>query len=390
MKKALISLILCSLLTGCWSSKELGESAFVAAVAIEREGNQFTPKLQFLQPVKLEQGATDAHIMIASEGLSAHQSLRAAIKGVHRRIFLSHAQTFVVSTDIAKEGIFPALDIIYRDQMFRLTSYLFIADQPATLLALPSPVDPLSGISLANGIEAAEDSHQRVITTTLKEFMEMSYEPGRCAYVIRLKKHSDEAQNEPHIDFDGTAILKEGVYVKDIDDILADALRYYRNEAGNDTFTMQVPGSEDWFALERLRAETSIKPRLQNNELIIDVSVNTDANINEWHSSAELDAQMFERIKQAYSKELLARMEKLLAKMREEPVTDILGFGTEVRRQQPTYWKQVQDDWDTAFKTAKVNITVETNIENFNLIENTNREPNQGPPKRFQLPWIKN
>ncbi|MDE5414469.1 Ger(x)C family spore germination protein [Alkalihalobacterium chitinilyticum] len=390
MKRALISLIICILLTGCWSSKELGESAFVAAVAIEKEGDLYTPKLQFLQPVKLEQGATDAHIMIASEGLSAHQSLRSAIKGVHRRIYLSHAQTFVVSTEIAKEGIFPALDIIYRDQMFRLTSYLFIADQPGTLLALPSPVDPLTGISLANGIEAAEDSHQRVITTTLKEFMEMSYEPGGCAYVIRLKKHADENQKEPHIDLDGTAILKEGIYVKDINDILADALRYYRNEAGNDTFTMQVPDGDDWFALERLQARTSIHTRLQNNELIIDVSVNTDANINEWHSSTELDGLMFKKIGKAYSEELQARMEKLLAKMREEPVTDILGFGTEVRRQLPTYWKQVQDNWDTAFKTAKVNITVETNIENFNLIENTNREPNQGPPKRFQLPWIKN
>ncbi|MEB1808818.1 MAG: Ger(x)C family spore germination protein [Bacillaceae bacterium] len=389
MKKALISLLICSLLTGCWSSKELGESAFVAAVAIEREGDLFTPKLQFLQPVKLDQGATDAHIMIASEGYSHLGAGRAAIKGLHRRLFFSHAQTFIVSSEIAKEGVFPTLDIIFRDQMFRLTSHLFIADQPSTLLALPAPLDPLSGISLANGIEAAEDSHQRVITPTLKEFMEMSYEPGRSAYVIRLKKHSDEAQKEPHVDLDGTAIIKEGVYVKDINDILADALRLYRNEAGNDTFTFQVPDGDDWISLERLSAQTSILPKVQNNQLVIDVSVSTLANINEWHSSADIDAHMFKKIQKGYADEVRGRMEKLLEKMKEEPVTDILGMGTEVRRRLPEYWKTVQDDWDQAFKEVKVNITVEANIQNFNLIENTVIEPNQAPPKRFQLPWLK-
>ncbi|MDE5414350.1 Ger(x)C family spore germination protein [Alkalihalobacterium chitinilyticum] len=389
MKKALISLLICSLLTGCWSSKELGESAFVAAVAVEREGDLFKPKLQFLQPVKLDQGATDAHIMIATEGFSHLEAGRGAIKGLHRRLFFSHAQTFIVSSEIAKNGVFPTLDIIFRDQMFRLTSYLFIADQPSTLLALPAPVDPLSGISLSNGIEVAEDSHQRVITPTLKEFMEMSYEPGRCAYVIRLKKHSNEAQKEPHVDLDGTAIIKEGVYVKDINDILADALRLYRNEAGNDTFTFQVPDGDDWISLERLSAQTSILPRIQNNQLVIDVSVSTLANINEWHSSADIDAHMFKKIQKGYADEVRGRMEKLLEKMKEEPVTDILGMGTEVRRRLPEYWKTVQDDWDQAFKEAKVNIKVEANIQNFNLIENTVIEPNQGPPKRFQLPWLK-
>ncbi|WP_216827349.1 Ger(x)C family spore germination protein [Alkalihalobacterium elongatum] len=389
MKKALISLLICSLLTGCWSSKELGESSFVAAVAIEKEGHLFTPKLQFLQPVKLEQGATDAHMMIASEGLTHFEAGRVAIKGLHRRLFFSHARTFIVSTDIAKEGIFPSLDIVFRDQMFRLTSHLFIADQPSTLLALPAPLDPLSGISLAKGIEAAEDSHQRAITPTLKEFMEMSYEPGRCAYVIRLKKHSDEDQKEPHVDLDGTAIIKEGVYVKDINDMLADALRIYRNEAGNDTFTFQVPDQEEWFALERLRAKASVQPKIQDNRLVVDISVSTYANINEWHSTTDLDERMFDKIQKGYADEVKARMEKLLVKMKEEPVTDILGIGTEVRRRLPVYWEKVQNDWDQAFKEAKVNIKVETNIENYNLIENTVIEPNQGLSERFQFPWVK-
>lgn len=217
----------------------------------------------------------------------------------------------------------------------------------------------------------------------------MMYAPGRCAYAVILKEHLEEPQDRPHADLGHTAIFKEGKYVKAVDPNRSKALRYFRNEMGNGTTSIKLSEEDGWTAIERLGTETKMTPRLEGESLVVDVEVSIKGNINEWHSEKKINEETYRQVEEAVSHTVKKNMEALLEVVRSEPITDVINIGVEVHRQMPGYWQSVKENWDDAFKNAQINISVDTELINYNLIERTSipEEEDIGGPRKSIFPW---
>jgi len=59
-----------------------------------------------------------------------------------------------------------------------------------------------------------------------------------------------------------------------------------------------------------------------------------------------------------------------LKKTQQEYSSDIFGFGVEVHKYHPQYWKKVKKNWDDIFSTLPVELQVDAKIRRTGLVNN--------------------
>ncbi len=139
---------------GCWDYRELDTLAIAAGAALD-QGEQgekiFTAQLADLQePDKAEARLTEGR---GASFLAAGQ--QAAAK-TGRKLYFGHAQTVVVSQQIARQDIRPVLDYISRQNDSLLSLRLMISRQStaAEILEAQPASESLSGFELS--VQASE------------------------------------------------------------------------------------------------------------------------------------------------------------------------------------------------------------------------------------------
>lgn len=389
MKKVVILLMLTISfmpIAGCWSSRELSEAGILMAGAYEKAGKKnIKIYYQVLDPKKLKQDLPEAEVILSSTGPTAHEATWRLIKSLKRRLFISHTKAVIYSTDLAKEGrVYQLTDVLNRDQQFRINSYLYVADHPLVMLGNASPLEPMTGMGLSKGAESVKNDVSEMISVTLREFMKESLGPTRCAYMSFLKLHKETEPAMTHVDINGPAIFKKEKLVKIIQSMeTTRGMLWFRNQVIGTSISLKTPEDRKFnAAIEVHEASTKIKPRFEDGKLVIDVSVKTAGDINEWQSSKPLSIRSIQSLEQEYEQEITKEMQAALKKMREKPVTDVLNIGMHVYRKYPEYWHKVSGNWDEIFQKLEVRIKVDAHIQNLGMIKD--RRPDR--PKGL-FPW---
>ncbi len=379
-------LLLPFLLPGCWSSKELSESAILNGAAIEKVGSDYKITYQIMDPKKIKNQEPEADVLITTLSPTIHEGLIQHIKGTKRRVFLSHTRAIIISSELArKEGVFPVLELGNRDQQLRLNSFIYIADDPAKILGLPSPLDPMSAIGLFKGTESVKNDVSQMSAISLRELLMENLSPVGSGYVTYLREHREKKPAITHVDISGPAVLKKGKLVKIIKSpTITRGILWFNNKVKRGSLSLDIPGeSTAMAAIELHQASSQIKPHLQDGKLSFDVEVKCKGDINEWQSNKPLTNAKIKLLEHEMEKEVSREMSAALNQMRKEPVTDILNLGLEVYRQHPKYWDQIHNDWDDIFKHVDIHIEVEAKIKSAGVVKD--RAPDR--PKSNLLPW---
>ncbi|MEB3103718.1 Ger(x)C family spore germination protein [Ferviditalea candida] len=375
-------------IAGCWSGRELSDSAILVAAAIEKKGNNIKITYQVLDPRKLEKEESEARVVISSEAPTAHEATWRIIKGLKRRLFVSHTKAVIYSTELAKEGKLHALqDAMNRDQQFRLNSYIYVADHPADILGARSPLEAMTGLGLSKGAETVERDLSEMIVVPLWNFMKMSLGPTGSTYTSFLELHKEKEPALTHVDIDGPVIFKKGKLVKTIHSPeITRGILWFENKVEGTSVSLSIPGEpKHKAAIEVHKTSSKITPRFEQGKLVIDVTVQSAGDINEWQSPQALTLPKLKLLEREYKDQIIKEMRGALKKMREDPVTDVLNIGLEVFRQYPDYWSRVHDDWDDLFKKIDVNIKVVAKIQNLGMVKDRRADH----PKSDLFPWSK-
>lgn len=390
MKKFIVIILILTILfslSGCWSSTEITDIAFLAGAAIEKDGKEYKVTYQVLIPEKVDNQEPKGYIMISSNGSTIQEATRRLVKGLKRQLILSQTRAIIVSPEIAKENINQVLDFGYRNQQFRLNTYIYIAEEPAKVLGITSPLDSVSAFGLSIGTDTIEANVSEMPAITFEKYMEqsMATQGCGCSYVNLLKIHHEDEPEYTHVDISGVGIIKNGKLVKEVYPLEEQrGLLWFNDEVQNGIISVHLD-KENMVAVEIIKASTKIIPRLNNGKLSIDVKVKAGGNINEITSYKEIDLKEFAEIETDFARHIKSEMESILKVMRQEPITDALGIGLAVYRKYPEYWREIEDDWEEIFKDLEINIDVDTEIKNLGLIKNLNE------PRKIKLesiiPW---
>src|SRR3712207_2387299 len=120
-------LSICNVFYGCWDYSEMDELEYVAGMGIDRDKINDEDILTFELLDASVSGSNINSNIIQSRGKTIHAAFRNTIKKTGKVLQLSHAKVFIISKDIAMEGIIPVMDLINRDREARNDMWILIS-----------------------------------------------------------------------------------------------------------------------------------------------------------------------------------------------------------------------------------------------------------------------
>lgn len=374
MKRTVLFLLLIQLfLTGCWDNQEFEEAAFVQGVGLDKADNKINVIAEITKPSGGSEGGSSGqsgaqHIIFEKEADTLLEAFRGMIRTAKRRLDFTHTQIYIISEKLARETEFPLeLDLIRRDTMFRLNSYLFISEKdPVEIFNTPTLYKSLTSNELASVIEQT-----KFITEYLPifhyEFFRFLKDHHTKAYIpiISVKK-SDGHQKVTEIT--GTAVIKNNRMVGKLNIKESAGLNWLLNQVKGGSVTVVFTDPKpSRLSIEVRHAETKIKPYLDGNQLKVNIHTKVEATLADNMSRQKVDRAFFKNAETKISSEVERLMYSSLKKLKKLE-TDITDFELNLRRNNPKEWKRVKGNWEQLYANADVNIDVDVNINHRGMI----------------------
>lgn len=373
---SLLLIITClTLFCGCWNYQDIEKLSIVAGFAIDKneQGDKYIVTVEVVDFEMIGTQAKQTGKYIESEGNTIFDAIRNIVDVTGKRFYWAHANVVIISQDIAKEGIIPAIDLILRDTEIREELYVLISKEKTAKEVLKQETI-LSQIS-ANNIEnmltnqkVVGDSH----AVKAYDLMGTLEEEGISVTLpaIHLSKNSENKTAE----LDGTAVFKSDKLVGFLDTDESKYFLFIINKIKRGVITLNENSSShmDNITLEIYKTKTKVKPEFSDKKLTMNINIKTDVALGEIETSANyLKKDKLDKLKKDAEEKVKSSVEKVIKKVKNDFDTDIFGFGMFTRAYIPSVWRSAQKDSKNLLKDLKTNVKVDITIRNSALASKT-------------------
>ncbi|WP_082235383.1 Ger(x)C family spore germination protein [Halobacillus massiliensis] len=381
-KKAILLLIICCvLLSGCWDSRELDDLGIAVALGIDKtEEGKYALYTQIINPSEI---ATDSPTtrppvsMYKTEGETLFEALRKMTQTSPRQIYLSQLRLVVLGSSLAEEGIYPALDLLYRDHNARTSFFITVAKDSNVeeILSVITAYEKIPANKIMDTIKNAEDSwaatHGVYVDDIISELKSKGKNPVMTGVMmIGDEQIGNNISNVENVNPPARLLVDDlGIFKGDrlIGWLNEDESKGFNDIEGNvkSTVVNLACEKEDdgLIGIEVLRTNASINSKIKNNKPEIKVSLEAEANVGEVQCDIDLrKPETIQKIDDKLEEKFKERMEHAVQSAQEKYNSDIFGFGSVIQQQHPKYWKKAEKNWDSEFKEVDVTFDVHANI----------------------------
>lgn len=375
-------------LTGCWNNQEVDESAFVHGVGLDKAGDKIKVSVELIRPSSGQGGQTTGkedgqHIILEKSAETLLEAGRELIRTAKRRLYFGHTSTFILGEELAREHEFPlVLDIIRRDQMLRLNSYLFITDNnPSEIFNTPTLYEDLTSTELVSVLEQTKYISE-YSPINFYEFYRFLKTHNYNAYlpIISIQDSFDQKVTA----ISSTAVIKDNQMVGKLNIRESAGLNWLLNQVKGGTITVEL-GEKRRTSIEVTYAKTKLEPCLDGNRLKVDIYTNIKGTLADNVTRDILNKSFIKEVEKNTSQEVKTLMISSLKKL-QELGTDITDFGLVLYQRNPKDWKLVKSQWNDIFAKAEVTIHIDTKITHQGMTNESLHIEKQKPdnnPYRF-------
>ncbi|MBU5440139.1 Ger(x)C family spore germination protein [Tissierella sp. MSJ-40] len=355
------------LLTGCWNYNEVEKLAIVSGVAIDKneKDNKFELTAEVIDLKSTQVGGRFNSQRIQSDGDTILDAIRNMIKISAKKLYWSHATTFILSENVAKEGILPVLDFIARDKEPRLSINIFVSKEKtaAELLSQQSISTEIRSFEM-DYMLLANDSLSKVPEVQVYEFMNDLSNQGISPVLPTLEITLNEGKRTAELG--GTAVFKKDKlagfltledtkFLLFVKDKIKGGLLIVNDKEGESPHVV---------TLEIFKNKTKIIPNYSNGQLSIDIRTRTDVSIAEEDTTKNyIDEKGRAELRKKAEKYLERNIERVIKQAQQEFDSDIFGFGNTIMRKRPDLWKEIGKQWGSIFPELKINVDADIHIK---------------------------
>ncbi|SDC77817.1 MULTISPECIES: Ger(x)C family spore germination protein [unclassified Candidatus Frackibacter] len=295
---------------------------------------------------------------------SPFEALRQLTTRINRRVYLGHLKAIIFHEKLARRGIQGLLDFFERDNEVQRRVKIFVSKKSAKhILIRKIPVE-------------------QVTSTYLTGILKNKIETSRLADIdigqLMINMHTNAGSLVPRVRDGGTdlkvagsAVFRGDKMVGWLGEVETRAALWVRGDVqGGDVVVQdpEEPGKETTYEIRN--AQTMIKSRVKAGKLIFEVQIGTEGNIAEVGSDTNaMNDKYIKAIEENVEEHIEGRARDVIKKAQQEFQTDFFGFGEQLRRHQPQYWKKVKESWHQEFADAQVIIKAEVNIRRIGLVK---------------------
>lgn len=360
---------------GCVSARELNELVVVMGMGMDRdEDNPDGIKLiaQIVLPGKIstssEGGASsseDPFINLASSADNTFEAVREYTHMVSGRLYIAHAQVFVIGREMAQQGIAPFLDFFVRASETRPNTRIVISDTTASdVLNVKPKISLLPAIHISKLIEAQIDNSQSREATLLDYINAMqSSTASFLAPIVKI----EEIDGERLVVVSGMAVFKQDSMVGQLTEEETRGVLWVEGEVKSGIINVEIEGGIA--ALEVLSASSDVSPVISDGRVTMNIEISVTAALGEQTSEENLaTVQNMERLttllQTAICDEIATAYEKAAALR-----ADVFGFGELLGKYYSEQWRDMESHWDDLFPTTTLSISIDAAIKSAGAVE---------------------
>lgn len=381
--KRFLLILIILILTGCWNSSEVDDEAIVHGVGFDfdKESNMLEVYAEVVKPTPSEDASFQSaeNLVLQLEAESPLHGAREFIRNVKRRLQFGHTRLWIVGEDLAKEPFVPVFDVIRRDPMNRLNSYIFITkDEIDEIFMTTTLYENLSSDEIVSGLEQSKFTAE-FIPVLLYEFIGLNEERLQTAYLPIINVVEDVSGTITSIE--GTAVIKEQRMVGELNIDETVGLAVLTDRAQGGVITVPTIEEGEIISMEVKGSNTTVSPKLHGKELHvkIDVSVYGELGDNVMVNPEEINENFILEAEKLIEKDLESTLRATLDKL-QELKADITDIGVETYRSFPQKWKNIESIYhDEIFPDATIDINISADIFHQGLTNQSVNEPQKKP-----------
>jgi spore germination protein KC len=364
-----------SQLTGCWDRKEANSLGIIMAAGIDKASDDLIEiTVQVYNPradggsqsgeIKSGGGGSDAIVVRSEVGSTIADAMSKMQEKFSRRIFWGHGELFIISEEVARDGVRSHLDFLIRNPELRDNADIFVSKGPAKQILSKQPALERNASEMLRHLAQL----QLGIKSTIIDLAQMlADEAGAAALpmidLVKPVKNEGNLELIPHMG--GTAVFKEDKMIGTLDDSSTRGLMWVRNEVDSSTVTVTPARSErGTVSIKMIRGSTKLIPQIKGGQWMIRVKSYTVGDILQNTTQIDFsDPQLLVELEKDFSEHMKARFEETISTVQKKMKSDVLGFAEAFHRKYPAEWRNAKDGWAERFSQVKVDIDAEVKIQ---------------------------
>ncbi|MCK9860229.1 Ger(x)C family spore germination protein [Paenibacillus sp. ATY16] len=385
----LLFVLIAMTLTGCWNRRELNDLAIAVAIGIDKDGeNQYQVSVQVVDPGEV---AANNRTMTRTpvtfyqaRGRTIFEAIRKMTTVSPRPIYSAHLRMLVIGEELAKEGIADALEYMSRYYEHRTDFYITIARETtaASTLKILTHLEAIPANQMYSSLLNSQKQWAPTASITLDQLIMDIVRKGKQPVVTGLRLRGDREKGESrenvekiaspaHLQYSGMAVFNEDKLVGWLNEGESRGYSFIHNDVHNTVGVLNCPEGGR-MTIEVIRSKTTTKARFVNGEPEIHIGIRTEGSIGEVLCKIDLTqkSSIYE-LEHKSAEAIRGFVQKTIHQVQEKYKVDIFGFGDVVHRANPSYWKSVENDWDTVFQKMPVKLDVVVNIRQTGTVSNS-------------------
>jgi spore germination protein KC len=374
MKKIMLVIAACCLLSGCWDQKELAEVTVVTGMAVDRgKDAKYYLSVEGINAAELNNrtaGGNAPSIVYGKEGNSLSELTNQMSEGISRNLIYSHMRTLIISEEVAEEGTLEFLDYLERNREMRDDFNIVIARgaraedvlkvtyqfQKSTSLKLHTQLDTMQetwggdpGVRLNDVISAWTSPGRQPVMAAVA----IKGDPEKGSSVDNMKKVTPDAL----VVLDSIAIFNGGRLENYLN--LEDARNYLwtQDKIKNTSLTIGC-GNNRFIDIRIYNTTTRTSARIADGKAKIKIDIRGESYLEGTQCNDNVDKiAIYEDYEEKTEKHIERIVADTIKQVQKEDRVDIFGFGDAVRRKDYKHFREIESNWDRYFTEADIEVT---------------------------------
>ncbi len=379
LEAALVIIFTVFVLCGCWDYKDVNKSTLILAIGVDADDETILLSGEYAmmsgkgkQQGSDQSGSGGLNVVSFKASGQHFEDARRDLKGqITDPIFLGATSIVIFGTEYARQGIEPYINRVDKLHDYRKTTMVAISrETPSELFELGTDKSSGVGFLIEQNLNYMhrEKRGLNVNVGKVLSYIDMDIQGYLLPYFGIV---------DGDIKYLGMAAMKDSKMVGVIDRVDCGGAIYLlmKNAVNNETLDLGViDGEERKFNFEVKVGKCKRTFEYSDGQLKIDVKVTSKSHLDHQYNKVYIDDEGIKNLEKLLAEQIKSEIESVIAMSQNEFEADVFDFSKYFKAKNPKEFKAL--DWNEAYKTAQITVSVETEICCLNLTDTqANRRP---------------
>lgn len=388
-KKALLIILSCMLLSGCWDRIEIDRNNFISTIAIdpgvdidkEEELKSINPEEPFaerqIRKINVTYGFPDMSMIepgksggaeekyINTEAYSMEDAASEAMAKSSRSIYMGNTKLLILSSNLLehKDTFKEVVDYLDRNPNINRTMQVVVSDGTAEDYIRFKPMTEKSTQYYISGLMENSKRNSRIMDIDLNEVLILLSENGN-ALVPRIS--IDKERKE--LILTGAAIIKDYKLKGYFTPLELMDIQLLSGKFSIGKKVVYMDGHPVDYVIDGYQRKVRVEE--EGDKLSINIDLSLEGQLAEYYTDEKvLEKGQLQKLQNAFNKSISEECEKIIKIAKGEFEIDPFKLREHIEKFKPSLWNKIEKDWSDKYKNASVNVIVDAKIRRIGAVK---------------------